>query len=295
MDEALEAFAVERFVFDEGVCHVVENVAVRGQNGTRLVVGLGDNSEDFVVDAGCNGIAVVALLAYFTTEEDHLFLFAERNRTELGAHAVAGDHRTGDACDLGDVTRSAGGDFFDTKDYFFGDAATKSRHELGVELRCSRIAQAVFFGQEQGIAAGTTTGDDGDLLDGVGFGHPGCGDGVASFVVGDQQFSAVGHHTAAAFWAAEGDAFDGVGQFELANLLFGATGCQDGGFVDGIGKVSTRKTGGQFGNHRQIDIVTEGLALGVDAEDGDTALEVGSVEDDLTIESAWANQGWIER
>ena len=103
MDEALEAFAVEGFVFDERIGHVIEDVTVGGQDGEGLVVGLGDDTKDFVVDAGGDSVAIVALFADFAAEEDHLFLFAERNRTELGAHAVAGDHRAGNAGYLGDV------------------------------------------------------------------------------------------------------------------------------------------------------------------------------------------------
>jgi hypothetical protein len=131
-------------------------------------------------------------------------------------------------------------------------------------------------------------------LDGVGLGHTGCCDGVTGLVVGDQQLFAVGHHTATAFWPTEGDAFDGVGQLELADLLLGATSCQNGGFVDGIGQICARESGGQFGNHRQVDIVAEGLALGMDAEDCDTTFEVRCVEDNLAVEAAWADQGWVE-
>jgi hypothetical protein len=66
------------------------------------------------------------------------------------------------------------------------------------------------------------------------------------------------------------------------------------GLVHEVGQVGAGEPGRAAGEDLQIDAVGKGLVLGVHAEDGLSPLEVGAVDDDLTIEAAGAQQCGVE-
>src|SRR5690606_162503 len=71
-------------------------------------------------------------------------------------------------------------------------------------------------------------------------------------------------------------------------------GGEEGGLVDQIGQVGSGEPGGAAGEDLEIDVFAQRLASGVNAEDRLPSVDVGCVDDDLTIEAARAEQGRVE-
>ena len=49
-----------------------------------------------------------------------------------------------------------------------------------------------------------------------------------------------------------------------------------------------------FGNGAQVYVVLEWFLAGVNAKDFFSTFDVGCVDGDLTVESSWAQEGWVE-
>ena len=90
------------------------------------------------------------------------------------------------------------------------------------------------------------------------------------------------------------DAVDGLLQLGHADLLEAAAGGEQGGLVHEVGQVGAGEAGRAPGQHVEVDVVGERLALGVHVEDGLAADQVGAVDDDLAVEAAGAQQRRVE-
>ena len=64
--------------------------------------------------------------------------------------------------------------------------------------------------------------------------------------------------------------------------------------VDGVGEIGAGEPRGAAGEHVEVDVVGERLALRVHVEDGLAADEVGAIDDDLAIEPAGPQQRRVE-
>src|SRR5215203_7166983 len=77
----------------------------------------------------------------------------------------------------------------------------------------------------------------------------------------------------------------------VGDLLAPVAGREQRGLVDHVGQVGAGEPGGAAGQDLQVDPGGQRLAAGVDLEDVEAALEVGSVDGDLAVEAAGAQQG----
>ena len=78
------------------------------------------------------------------------------------------------------------------------------------------------------------------------------------------------------------------------DLLLVAPGGEQGGLVDEVGQVGPGEAGGLTGQHLELDALLERLAPGVNPEDGDTSDQIGTVDDDLTVEPSRTEEGRVE-
>ena len=80
----------------------------------------------------------------------------------------------------------------------------------------------------------------------------------------------------------------------MTNDAFAPTSSEQCCLVQQVGDVGTRETRSAARHHVEIHIGAEGLALGVNFEDALTALKIGFVHHDLTIEAARTKQCGIQ-
>ena len=94
---------MQRLLLQQLAGQHVEHVAVLGEDLPRLGVRGLDQLAHLVVDDLRDLVAVVGLGAHGAAEERVTVLGAVPHRTQLGAHAVFGDHRAGDLGGLLDI------------------------------------------------------------------------------------------------------------------------------------------------------------------------------------------------
>jgi hypothetical protein len=87
---------------------------------------------------------------------------------------------------------------------------------------------------------------------------------------------------------------DGLGQMRLADLGGAFAGGQQRSLVEQVGEVRPGEPRGLAGQHLEVDVVFERLALGVDLEDLVAADQVGAVDHDLAIEASRPEQRRVE-
>lgn len=80
----------------------------------------------------------------------------------------------------------------------------------------------------------------------------------------------------------------------MASMYFCVSGAQ-GGFIDDIGQFGAGSAGGHAGDGVEIDVVAEDDFLGMGLEDGFTACQVRQFDRDAAIETAWPQQGRVQR
>ena len=113
--------------------------------------------------------------------------------------------------------------------------------------------------------------------------------GMAHFVIGDQPLAApIGEGLT--FHACD-DPIDGVIDFGEGRGLFAAAGREDGSFVEQVGEVCTRETRGATGHGFQAHIGGQLFIAGMHLEYRNTSLDVGHINLDLAVKTAWPQQG----
>ncbi len=260
------------------------------QDAQRLIVRLTDQSPDLVVYLLGDPLGVVALFRDLPTQEDQFLLLSVHHRAHPLAHAQTGDHRTGQLGNAFEIVRGARGDV--VEDQVFGSAAAQQTRHVGLQL-VAREQRAILFGESHGKAAHHATGDDADLLNGVGLRQDVQDDGMAGLMVGDDALLLVADDPALALRASD-HAFDGLLELRSTDGVLVAAGGQDGSLVDDVLQVGAHETGGGLGDGRQVGLRLDRLALDVDLEDGFAPAHVGTIEDNTAVEAAGPEQGRIE-
>ena len=282
---------VERLLLDEGVGQAVERLAVHDEDVAGLVVGLVDEQADLGVDLGRHVVGVVGLVADVAAEEHLAVVLAELLGADLVGHAVLGDHRAGDCGGFLDVVLGAGGGIPE-------DRAPRPSARPCSMASWSRSCGAgrevlVRLGKGERPAQGPAPGDDRHLVDGVGVGQGVADQGVAALVVGDDPLLVVGDDPRLALGAGD-DPVDRLLELRHPDLLEPPAGGEQGGFVHEVGQVGAGEARGAAGQHVDVDALGQRLALGVHVEDRPAAFQVGTVDDDLAVEAARAQQGRVE-
>ncbi len=229
-------------------------------------------------------------MTHLPPEEDLTLDLAELLRAELVAHPVLGDHAAGGVGAALDVVGGPGGDL--AEDELLGAPAAKQHGHRVLELGAG--AQVlVLGGQGERPAQRPTPGDDGHLVDRVGALEDVAHQGVATLVVGDGELLLLAHDPVLALGAGH-HAIDGGLQLGVADELQVPTGRQQGRLVHEVGEVSAREARGATGEDIEPYVRLQRLALGVHAQDGLAALEVGTVDDDLPVEATGPEEGGVQ-
>ena len=126
------AFGVDGLLGHELLGKGHEAVAVGRQDLRRSLVRLVDDRPDLLVDLLRDLVAVVALLADLSAEEDQLVALPEGQRAELVAHAELGDHAPRQVGRLLDVVAGTGRGV--AEDQPLGDVAAEQARDLVLEL-----------------------------------------------------------------------------------------------------------------------------------------------------------------
>ena len=116
---------------------------------------------------------------------------------------------------------------------------------------------------------------------------------MAGLVVGDDLPFVLADHPALPFGARD-HTVDGLVELRHAGLLLIPAGGKDRAFVDEIRKVGSGKARCLLGNHHEVDLVLQRLALRVHLEDRLAATDIGPVENDLAIEAARTQQRRVQ-
>ena len=89
-------------------------------------------------------------------------------------------------------------------------------------------------------------------------------------------------------------AFNSFVQLRLGDLCGVLPGRHQGGLVEKVGDIRSGKAGGVRGDQGEVDIVCEGLVLGVNLEDRLSALQVGRIDDDLAVKPSRPQERGIQ-
>ena len=116
---------------------------------------------------------------------------------------------------------------------------------------------------------------------------------MTSFVISDQTLAALSHDTVFLF-GTDHDSLDGITDFVIADFSELTTGGQDRGFVQQVGEVSTRVTGGTTRHLVEVDIFRQRLAASMNAQNLQTTGVVRAIDRDLTIKATRTHQGCIK-
>ena len=178
------------------------------------------------------------------------------------------------------------------EDDLLGDAAAHRVGEL-VEQLVAGDRVLVFERQHHRVAEGATARQDRDLRDGVGVAHRRRRERVAALVVRGDELLLVVHHARATLRAGH-DAVDGLVEGAVVDELRVAARGEQRGLVEHVREVGAGEAGRLAREHLEVDALGHRLALGVHLEDLLAALQVGSVDADLAVEAARAQQGGVE-
>ena len=168
-------------------------------------------------------------------------------------------------------------------------------HRVGhlVEQLVARLRVAVGGRHDGGIAERAASRQDGDLGHRVGVVHRGGDQRVAALVVRGVAQLLKGHALGLAARAGL-DAVDGLVDGAVVDELRAGAGAQQRGLVEHVGQIGAGEARGAHGDHVQVDVRHERLALGVHLEDRLAAFQIRCGHADLAVETAWAQQGRVE-
>src|SRR6201747_968663 len=281
-----ELVGVDRLPLQQQFRDPVEFVAALAEQALGGLVGALDDAADLAGDL----VGVVRLGGELAAEEGLTAVVAEDAGAESLGHAEPHHHLL---CRLGhlfEVVGGAGGDLAED-DLLGGAAAQGHRHRVG-QLGAGG-EELVLGRQADRVAERLAAADDRDLVDRVAVGQEVADDRVPHLVIGGDQALLLAHHPGLLLGAGD-HPHDPLLELLHAALATAGAGGQQGGLVDQVGEVGTGESGGLRGEGVELDLPAQRLAAGVDLEDVLAALAVGTVDDDLAIETPGAQQGRVE-
>ena len=211
-------------------------------------------------------------------------------RADALGHAVLRDHRAGERGGLLDVVGGAGRRV--VEDDLLGRAAAEHVGELVEHLVAGR-GVLVLVGQHHRVAERPAARQDRDLVHRVGVRQRRRDQSVPALVVGGDLLLLVAHDPGALLRAGH-DAVDGLVERVGVDELLVVAGGQQRGLVEHVRQVGAGEAGRTAGERLQVDVLGDRLALGVHLEDLLAADQVGTVDGDLPVEAAGAQQRRVE-
>ena len=288
-DDQLDLGGIQGLALQQGGCHAVHDVLVGLEDGVgRLVAGYRRRSglqrrSAWRCRRRSRGLADLA------AEEDFLLLLAEGHGTHL-RHAELADHLAGELGGALDVVACTGGHLLEED--LFGAASAHEGGHAGFEIVLGD-GVLIFLGEVDGDAERHAAGDDGDLVERVGVLAQSGDEGVTSLVVGGDALLFVGEEHGLAL-STHHDLV--LGDFKVVHVdgLAVEAGGGEGSLVDHVGQVGAGEARGSTSEDVEVHIFGHGDLLRVDLEDFFAATDVGTIDDDATIEAAGAEESGIE-
>ena len=117
---------------------------------------------------------------------------------------------------------------------------------------------------------------------------------MADFVVRDGPLFIVRQDSVLLLIASDDD-FNAFFQVSLADGIAVVADSAQSRFVDDIGQFGPRSSGSHAGDGVEVDVVAESDFLGMGLEDGFTASQVRQFDGDTAVETAWPQQGRVQR
>ena len=219
-----------------------------------------------------------------------VIVVAPLDGTELVGEPVFDHHGAGDVRGLLDIVRGTGG-WIVEHDLLSSTAA----HSVGhlVEQLVARLRVAVGSGHHGGVAECTAARQNRHLGHRIGVVQGGGHQSMATLVVCGVAQLFQGHALGLALRTGL-DTINGLVNGTVVDELGTGAGAQQGSFVEHIGQVGTSEARGTHGDHVQVDIRHERLALGMHLQDRLTAFQIGCGHAYLTVESTRAQQGGVK-
>ena len=205
-------------------------------------------------------------------------------------HAELADHLAGEVGGALDVVAGTGGHLLEED--LFGAASAHEGGEAGFEIVLGD-GVLVFLGEVDRDAESHAAGDDGDLVERVRVLAQRGDEGVTGLVIGGDALLLVGEEHGFAL----GTHHDLVlGDFKVVHVdgLAVEAGGGEGGLVDHVGEVGAGEARCSASEDVEVDVFGHGDLLGVDLEDLFAATDVGTIDDDATIEAAGAEKSGVE-
>ena len=245
--------------------------------------------QHFVIDYLSGTIGVLARLQ--TIHHSGLIVVGTPlDGAELIGEAVFDHHRTGDARSLLDIVRGTGGRV--VEDDFLGGATA---HRVGhlVEQLVARLRVAVGGRHDGGVAEGAASRQNRHLGHRIGVVQGGGHQRMAALVVCGVAQLFQSHALGLALRAGL-NAVDGLVDGAVVDQLGTGTGAQQRGFVEHVGQIGTGEARRAHGDHMQVDVRYERLALGVHPQNCLTAFQIRGGHAHLTVESTRTQQSGVK-
>ena len=264
-------------------------VAVIREDLLAVVVGLVDQRLDLVVD-GSGNLLGIALRGLVVPADEHFSAVQIRDRTQLFAHAVTGDHVLCQLCCPVDVVGSAYGDI--PQEQGFRHTSAQQRHDLLIHFVAGQIGRIVLW-QVPGRAQGLPPGNDGDLPHRVMGGKVVHGDGMAGFV-NSRLLQILPGLNAALFRGACCNLHQRLVHVLHCQPRAVRSGCQNRRFVEEVAQVGAGKSGGRAGDGFQIHRGVQLFVLGVNLQNFLPPLHVRTTHMNLPVKAAGTQQCRIQ-
>ena len=198
-----------------------------------------DDLLHFLVDHLGRLLAEILVSGQFPAEEDEVVALAEGQRAQVG-HAPLADHTAGDLRAFLEIVGRAGRRLVQEED--LGHPAGQQHGELGFQVVLA-IGVAVVERQLDGHPQGDAAGNDGHLVDGIGFGDQGGDEGMAGLVEGRVLLLLVVDDHALPLDAHQ-DFILGVFEVLHGDRSLALTGADKSRLVDHVGQIGPAETRG---------------------------------------------------
>ena len=215
------------------------------------------------------------------------------DHVELVAHAVAGDHGSGQACRLLDIIGGSGRDRSEL--HFLRGSSSGEGRDLVFDLLFAHQVMVALLLDLHGVAEGPrSAGNDRDLLDRRAVGLHGCHQGVSDFVVGDDELFLV-REDGVLFLVAGDDDLYTLFHICLIGKFSAVANRAEGRFIDDVGELRAGGACRHAGDLSEVHIGSDLDLFRMDLEDIDSSLKVRQFHRDAPVKTAGSGQGGVER
>ena len=290
--DPFQFLGVHRFDLDQTIGQCDQGALANIQNVTN-------SFDPFVNDAA---YFVVDFPSGFFADHRHAFFATSRSQKRAGrraavvdsthsAHAILHDHRASDLGRSFQVVLSTSRNV--RVDQLFGQRSGQQDLNLAFQFRLSRQESVALRSLHGVTECCETARNDRDLVNRVGVRQAVSNQGVPAFMVSDSLFFIVVHHATFLFQTSR-DSFNTIIELVHANRRLTATSCQQSGFVNQVGQISTGETRRNRGDAMQVDAFGQLDVLNVDFQDLFPSANVWSIHQHVSIETAWSHQCLVE-